>query len=85
MVANGGIELTNSPRGLVPIHLGQLAVHQNQIVVLFCQGAQGAVAIGGDIGSIPQVLENSQRHLLIDFVVFDHEQMQLCPQFSTRS
>ena len=58
------------------IHLGHLQVHKDEVVLLSLDGLHGFPTIGRQVGLIAELLQNAQRHLLIDHVIFGDENFQ---------
>ena len=76
-VALTGFALTNFHRGLVTVQIRQLAVHENDIVMDQFQGLQNLTAIGHGDGAAAELLQQTNRDLLVDGVVFRDQDVQL--------
>ena len=63
-------------RGLQAVDLGHLDVHQHDVVVLPRDLLDGLCAVGGDIGAVAEVLQQSHDDALVDRVVFGDEHAQ---------
>ena len=63
-------------RGGEPVHLGHLHVHEHHVVGNARQGLERLEAVPHRVGAGAELLEDAQRHLLIDGVVLRHEHAQ---------
>ena len=59
--------------GLEPVHLGHLAVHEDEIVRDALEGQDGLLAVRDDVGSIAALVPQPLSKPLIDSVVPDHQ------------
>ena len=65
------------PGGLVSVHFGHLAVHEDEIVGNTLQRLHCLPAIGDALGDVSQTCELAGGYLLIDDIVFGEENLRV--------
>ena len=63
-------------RGLIAIHLGHVAIHQDHIVDLGGHQGHGPQAVASDLNATADPFEKSRRHPLIYEVIFGEQNAQ---------
>ncbi len=59
--------------GLVAVHDGHLAIHENEVVAIGGDHIDGFLAVGGEFDGKTEALQHPRRDELVDGVVFDEE------------
>ena len=72
-VPAASLVVADLPGRLVAVHLRHVAVDQQRVIVAAADHGHGFRPRAGDVGSITQALDHSQRHLLVGRVVVDHK------------
>ena len=65
-------------RGLQAVHDRHLHVHQDRVIAALANLLQGFGAVVGEIGVEADALQQLQRDFLVDRVVFDDQQPDMC-------
>ena len=72
-VAAGRLGAADLFGGLIAIHHGHLAIHENEVVAIGGDHIDGFLAVGGEFDVKTEALQHPRRDELVDGVVFDEE------------
>ena len=70
-VAIGRLAAADLFGGLVAVHHGHLAIHENEVVAIGGDHVDGFFSVGGEFDGKAEALEHARGDELIDGVVFD--------------
>ena len=73
VIADRGLRIADPARGLQPVHLGHLHVHQHQVVGQGLERLDGFRAVGHGVRAQAQLLQDAQGHLLVGDVVLGQQ------------
>ncbi|OPZ58073.1 MAG: Outer membrane protein TolC precursor [Deltaproteobacteria bacterium ADurb.Bin510] len=80
-IADGGVGTADAARGFQAVHFGHLYIHQHQVIIDHFQRLDGFSAVGHGIGVEAELLEQSERDLLVGNVVVGQQDAQGTIQF----
>ncbi len=67
------LEFPDGPGGGESVHLGHLAVHQDDVELGAGGDFEGFAAVGDEAGAVAQLFEHEQRQSLVDGMILGHE------------
>ncbi|VTR69616.1 hypothetical protein DESC_760043 [Desulfosarcina cetonica] len=83
-IEHAGLAGADLPGGFVAVHFRHLDVHQYQIIWPGSQPFQGNFTIAGRVGGKSEALQQGQRQLLVDQIVFDQKNAHSLLPFPNR-